>query len=54
MYRKRDYLTGAFVQMVSYYAAQDDELRGLTQYQYLGSFDAYREEEQAAVTVPLA
>lgn len=54
MYRKRDYLTGAFVQMVSYYAAQDEELRGLTQYSYLSAFDTYREETDAAVAVSFA
>ncbi len=54
LFRKRDYLTGAFVQMVSYYAAQDEELRGLTQYSYLSAFDTYREETDAAVAVPFA
>ncbi len=48
MYRKYDYLTGEFVQMVSYYAATDEELRGVTQYSYGSCFGAYREEPDAA------
>ncbi|MDU1907428.1 MAG: DUF4179 domain-containing protein, partial [Eggerthella sp.] len=51
MYRKHDYMTGEFVQMVSYYAADDDELRGLTNYSYRSAFGEYREEPDAAQTL---
>lgn len=51
MYRKHDYMTGEFVQMVSYYAAGDDELRGLTNYSYRSAFGEYREEPDAAQTL---
>lgn len=47
-YMKNDYRTGERVQMDSYYAATDEELRGLTQYSYRSSFGAYREEADAA------
>ena len=51
MYRKHDYMTGEFVQMVSYYAAVDEELRGLTNYSYHSAFGEYREEADAAQTL---
>lgn len=46
-YTKQDYLTGDIVQMVSYYAATDEELRDLTQYRYFTAFGAYFEEAAA-------
>lgn len=51
MYRKYDYLTGEFVQMVSYYAASDEDLRGVTQYGYGSFFGMSREEAEAAQTL---
>lgn len=50
-YRKRDYQTGELLLMTSYYAAGDDELRGLTEYEYRASFGEYREEPDAAQTL---
>ena len=54
VWRKRDYLTGELVQMTSYYAASDEELRGLTSYGYRSAFGEYREESDAAQTVSFA
>lgn len=54
VWRKRDYLTGELVQMTSYYAASDEELRGLTSYGYHSAFGEYREESDAAQTVSFA
>lgn len=51
MWCKRDYLTGEFMQMVSYYAANDDELRAVTDYRYHAAFGQYREETDAAQTL---
>lgn len=50
-YEKYDYLTGEIVQMDSYYAASDEELRSLTQYHYSTSFGFYNEEAAAAQTL---
>ena len=54
VYRKRDYLTGELVQMTSYYAADDDELRALTNYGYGSAFGVFREDADAAKTVAFA
>ena len=51
MWRKRDYLTGEFMQMISYYAASDDELCAVTNYRYHAAFGQYREETDAAQTL---
>ncbi|MRX83517.1 DUF4179 domain-containing protein [Eggerthella guodeyinii] len=51
VHEKRDYQTGELLLIHSYYAAGDDELRGLTEYEYRGSFGEYREEADAAQTL---
>lgn len=51
LYRKTDYQTGELVQITSYYAATDEELRGLTQYGYGASFGLFREEVDATQTL---
>lgn len=48
---KYDYQTGELLVIHSYYAAGDDELRGLTEYEYRASFGEYREEPDAAQTL---
>lgn len=53
-YRKYDYQTGELLLITSYYAASDDELRGLTEYEYQATFGGYREETDAAVAMPFA
>ena len=50
-YRKHDYRTGELLVIRSYYAAGDEELRGLTEYEYRASFGEYREETGAAQTL---
>ncbi|WP_302391627.1 DUF4179 domain-containing protein [Eggerthella sinensis] len=50
-YEKYDYLTGDLVQMDSYYAASDDELRGLTNYHYRSMFGYFQEDAEAAQTL---
>ncbi len=50
-YEKYDYLTGDLVQMDSYYAASDDELRGLTNYHYGSMFGYFQEDAEAAQTL---
>ena len=50
-YRKYDYRTGELLVIQSYYAAGDEELRGLTEYEYRASFGEYREEAGAAQTL---
>lgn len=50
-YTKRDYAMGDLIQMNSYYAASDEELKALVTYQYLGSFGMYHEDTDAAVSL---
>lgn len=50
-YQKRDYRTGELLLIDSYYAAGDDELRGLTEYEYHATFGEYREESDASQTL---
>lgn len=50
-YQKRDYQTGELLLIDSYYAAGDDELRGLTEYEYRATFGEYREESDASQTL---
>lgn len=50
-YQKRDYRTGELLLIGSYYAAGDDELRGLTEYEYHATFGEYREESDASQTL---
>lgn len=51
VHEKYDYQTGELLVIHSYYAAGDDELRGLTEYEYRASFGEYREEADAAQTL---
>lgn len=53
-YTKWDYATGELVQMTSFYAATDEELKDIHQYTYHSFFGAYYEDTAAAVTLPLA
>ena len=50
-YDKYDYQTGDLVQMDSYYAASDDELRALTNYLYRSMFGYFQEDTEAAQTL---
>ena len=50
-YGKYDYHTGDYVQMDSYYAASDEELRGLTEYRYHSEFGYFVEESDASQTL---
>ena len=50
-YQKHDYQTGELLLITSYYAASDEELRGLTEYEYQASFGGYREESDASQTL---
>lgn len=50
-YQKYDYSTGELLLITSYYAADDEELRGLTEYTYDAQFGGYREEADAAQTL---
>lgn len=51
VHEKHDYQTGELLLIHSYYAAGDDELRGLTEYEYRASFGEYREEADASQTL---
>lgn len=50
-YQKYDYVTGELLLMTSYYAASDEELLGLRDYEYQATFGEYREEGDAAQTL---
>lgn len=50
-YSKYDYRTGDLMQIASYYAATDDELKGLTQYKYHTMFGYSTEDDDAAQTL---
>lgn len=50
-YQKRDYRTGELLLIGSYYAAGDEELLGLTEYEYHATFGEYREESDASQTL---
>ena len=50
---KWDYATGDVLQMTSYYAATDDELRAMAAYRYISLFGTFQEEGDAALTCNL-
>ena len=53
LWRKWDYATGDVLQMTSYYAATDDELRSMAAYRYVSLFGTFQEERDAALTCDL-
>lgn len=52
-WQKWDYATGDVLQMTSYYAASDEELRSMTVYRYVSLFATFSEEGDAALTCSL-
>lgn len=52
-WQKWDYATGDVLQMTSYYAASDEELRSMTAYGYVSLFATFSEEGDAALTCSL-